>query len=186
MIGQVLLRILYRRVPVEYYGEPARGLRGYSRVLDLGGGNGALYRALGCREYYVVLDVDEQLASMAPSTVCTERVVGDSQRLPLRSEGWRGAIVFHDSLHHFEDPVGALREAARVLREGAVMVYDYSARGVRGRLLYLFEKLLGFPARFLDPGEASKPLREAGLEVIVVDNGFSYRLVAVKKPGREG
>jgi SAM-dependent methyltransferase len=79
---------------------------GSGRVLDLGGGVGALGSPLRARGYrYVNVD----LAPRGPNSV-----VGDAHRLPF-ADGAFELIVSGDSLEHFPEPRLALEEAWRVL-----------------------------------------------------------------------
>ena len=188
MIGQFLLRILYRFVPSSYYSVAAQGLRGESRVLDVGSGRAPFYPVIGGNlEYYVAVDVDEKLLQMQGTQYNLELVVASGEYLPIRGRGWRGVIVFHDSLHHLPGPEKALVEAAETIAPGGrILVYDYDPSTLAGRLLVVLERLLGFPARFLEPSRAAKLLASRGLETIVEKSGTGYRLVAWRKhPGKE-
>ena len=97
-----VLRQLYR----EQFFAPLRDLRSpLQPTVELGAGQGFL------REE-------------DPSVISTDLVrlpglslAADSQRLPFRS-GSVGNVIGLDVLHHFADPVAALREIARVLQPG--------------------------------------------------------------------
>ncbi len=79
---------------------------GSGRVLDLGGGSGALRGPLRERGYaYTNLD-------LAPRG--RGAIVGDAQRAPFAA-GCFGLVVAADSLEHFPDPRAAVAEVRRVM-----------------------------------------------------------------------
>ena len=56
----------------------------------------------------------------------------DGRRLPFADGSW-DTVLFCDVLHHTEDPVGLLREAARVGRH-TVVIKDHSVQGMLARV----------------------------------------------------
>ncbi len=185
-VGQVLLRLLYRYTPVpsSYYDASAR-LSCSTIVVDVGGGTGLLYNALvkHCNpSYYIVLEVDASLASSAERGPGVDVVVGDARRPPLRRI--RGAVlVFNDSLHH----IGGWREAVcRMLEPGeCITIHDFDRGSWRGRLLVLFERLLGFPAEFTTLAELEALLAGCGFHAHRVEyDGFVFTVRACRARDR--
>lgn len=125
------------------------------RVLDVGGGTGALARrlaeALDCR--VDVLDpTPEMVAQMAPHPRLTAHI-GVAEAMPFEDASF-DAVVVSDAFHHFRDQPGAAREFARVVRPGgAVLVLEFDRTGLM-RLIVWGEKLLGEPGAFFTPEEA--------------------------------
>src|SRR5947208_14527991 len=107
---------------------------GSKRVLDVGCATGYLARALGERGCTVSgLEFDAEAAEEARPHL-DRLVVGDVEALDL-AEAFDGdrfdVVVFGDVLEHLRDPLGALRNARRVLTERGSVVVSISnvARG---------------------------------------------------------
>jgi ubiquinone/menaquinone biosynthesis C-methylase UbiE len=152
-------------------------------VVDVGGGSGGLgrevLRAVSV-QLYIVVDIDPVLASMVESGPAVERVVADAHHVPLRRCSAEVA-VFHDSLHHMDRPERVLEEAARVSR--SVLVVDFAPSTGLGRVLKLLERLLGFPAAFLEAGRAAGLLRKYGCSHVTVQHSArsSYTVLCSRK-----
>lgn len=112
-------------------------LRPGQDLLDLGCGPGTITADLAARVApgrVVGLDaaagVLEEAAALAERRgLAVEWVVGDALALPFEDASF-DVVHAHQVLQHLPDPVGALREAARVLRPGgllAVRDVDYAA-----------------------------------------------------------
>ncbi len=108
-------------------------LEGGEWVLDIATGTGRFAKPVSERlKGGKVIGLDQALAmlSVARDMACREsltcylQAAGDAGVLPLRSEIFdRGFVAF--SLHHFKDPVLAVREARRVLKtRGRLAVLD--------------------------------------------------------------
>ncbi len=97
-------------------------LAGGERVLDLGSGSceNALWLPPGCR--YVGLDVSLVGLLMAGEAGRPgARVRGDSEGLPFADAAF-DAVLSTYALEHFHDPGKTLREAARVVRPGGILM----------------------------------------------------------------
>jgi SAM-dependent methyltransferase len=98
------------------------------RVLEVGCGAGGLLRRLDrYGSHPVGLELDPELAAL-----CQERasgasaVCGSAYDLPFRSAS-EDLVALFDTLEHLEDEAGALREVARVLRPGGLVVVSVPA-----------------------------------------------------------
>jgi len=103
------------------------------RLLDIGTGTGRLLELLAPRVVSGVgVDASRAMLALARARLsrpqqaqsgldhCAVRL-GDMYRLPM-PDGAFDTVLLQMVLHHAEDPVGALAEAARVLRPGGTLV----------------------------------------------------------------
>jgi SAM-dependent methyltransferase len=154
-------------------------------VRDAGAATGAVARVLRARGAAVVaVDVSAAMVALAPA----HRVVGDAERLPLR-DGAVAASVAALLLSHVDDPVGVLRELARVTAAGGpvavtAFVTDptlaarhpvkeavdrvLEAAGYRAPAWYVAFKTEGEP-RIGTPGRLAALAGEGGLDEVRVE-----------------
>ena len=174
MSGSLLLRILYRFVPRSYYERAAIKLEKVPgrKVLDIGSGAGHLMGLLRRKEV-IGLDVDIGLLKMASG----DRVLGSAHSSPFMDSCF-DLVIFHDSLHHLEDPSKGIGEARRVLKAGGLLaIFDFDRSSFPVKFLMIFEKLAGFPATFLTLREL---LNLPGLRVVTherEDRGYFFLLL---------
>lgn len=114
------------------------------RVLDLGGGTGALSEFLGrgSREVTVVEPSRRKVASGRRRRPQLRFVQTDAEHLPFEA-GCFERVLSTMAYHHFQDPDRVLGETARVLTPaGRLVVADIDPTSSLGRRLRWFESSL--------------------------------------------
>ena len=101
-------------------------LRGISlrarRTLDAGCGYGAFSAAATARGAALVsLDIGPRLVARAMARAGSRGVVGDACRLPIRDDSF-DVVISSEMLEHTSEPVRAIAELARVLRNAGLLV----------------------------------------------------------------
>jgi ubiquinone/menaquinone biosynthesis C-methylase UbiE len=146
-------------------------------VLEVGGGSGRAAAAIDADP--VILDASRGMLARARARGL-QGVLADAGRLPV-GDGRADAVLIVDALHHFPEPRTALAEAVRVLRPGgALVVRDFDPTTLRGRLVSVGERALGWPATLLQPDRLQALLDDLGLEATVQDRGLTYTVVGLK------
>lgn len=148
-------------------------------VIDLAGGTGRFARALSPPHDVTVVDLSRPMLAKARD-YGIDGVQGDATRLPIPTDAV-DAIVIADAYHHFPDPDAVLGDVHRVLRPGGVVVVrEFNPTTLRGGLIILAERALGWPAEFRLPGELASDLTAAGFDARILDDGFGYTAVGRK------
>ena len=120
-----------RRVVAAYLkGEDVHGMvaarfaaAGCRTVLDIGCGFGRLAQSLPSGLAWTGIDSSPTMLAEAPRPV----VRADAVRLPFASGAFDAAAAMY-MLYHLEEPLGAIREAYRVLRPGGVFAASAPSR----------------------------------------------------------
>ena len=169
-----------------------QGVRPTGRVLEIGGGGGAMAAQLlaasapADQVQLTVTDFDPVMVAAAQDRLQrfgdrAQARVADAAALPFGDDEFDTVVSFI-MLHHVVDWEQALREAVRVLRPGGTLV-GYDLLGTApARILHRLE---GAPHRFIDRGQlrphlAGLPLRE----VTVRENAALTRFRATRTAGR--
>jgi SAM-dependent methyltransferase len=111
------------------------------RLIEVGAGYGRLADEYGGYREVVLLDASDALLKAARERLVGSPrftiVAGDAFQLPYPDSSFDAAVCVR-VLHHFEDPRPAIRELARVLRPGGVLVVEFAnKRNLKGMLARL-------------------------------------------------
>jgi len=143
------------------------------RVLDVGGGTGIIAGLMApLVKQVVVADPSEKMLGFAPkdATKNVKTVRASAQRLPFKP-GSFDLVYCTDSLHHFPEETGKLRETGsaikgmlRVLKKGGkLVIIDMDPASWRVKLLIVFENwILGNKCIFVGPGKLEALLSGQG------------------------
>ncbi len=185
MIGQHLLRFFYKKKPRPnsfIYRDTIKHLADIDGdTLDLGGGPGYLYLYLKVKPYYVVQDLDYVMLSYGDSDV--DKVQAAAEEEVFR-KGAFDYIIIHDALHHFHNVELALRNATSISKK-EIYIFEIELDKLLGKIIKVFELLLGFPGNFYKSKELVEKIREinSGLKIEIVKMGkFRYLLRALHQP----
>jgi len=99
-------------------------------VVDIGCGPGNVYRALrdccGTPSLLIGIDFGEGALEIAQE-LGYEPVLADAQKLPFMS-GFADVVILNATIHHSDDMESVLREAARIVRPGGLLLTDYDVQ----------------------------------------------------------
>ena len=179
MIGQHLLRFFYKKRPKPdsfMYRDTIKHLSNIDGdTLDLGGGPGYLYLYLPVKNYYVVQDIDYIMLSHGEADV--DRVQAAAEEKVFRNGSFDN-IIIHDALHHFNDVDETLYNVLAIARK-TILIFEIELGKLVGKIIKLFELLLGFPGKFFKSEELARKVNEIDprIKVEIVKMGkFRYLL----------
>lgn len=160
------------------------GLPSGSSVLDVGGGTGVLARHVaavsGCA--VTVLDHDPLAVETASARSGVTVALGDAAAMPFPDASFDAAL-FIDAFHHVTDQRSAVRETARVLRPGGlVLVTERDPAYFAAKLTFTYERMIGESVSAHTPEALAAMFREVGIEgESRMGSGDSYRFLGVRK-----
>ena len=141
-------------------------------LLDLGTGTGRMLELLGPLAGRAI-GVDQSPQMLSVARVRIERAglghvqlrQGDIYALPVIGDAY-DLVVMHQVLHYLDDPLRAIREAARVLRPaGRLLIADFAPHEEEALRTAHAHRRLGFARE-----EVAGFLAAAGLDLIATDN----------------
>lgn len=157
-------------------------LDGDRRILDVGGGTGALGQHLhdATGAAVTVLDATPEMIRYIPESGPVRGVLGVAEEMPFDDDSF-DAVIVTDAFHHFRDQPAAVDEFRRVVRSGGgVIVVELDPRPWFMRAIVRGEKLLGEPGSFFAPGEMCEFMAAHGVEGTCTPmRGVSYRFVGL-------
>lgn len=147
------------------------------RILDVGCGGGQTVRTLAEATDRIVCGVDYSRASAATARATNADLIaggrvlianGSVSQLPFADDAFDLATAV-ETFYYWPDPIGDLREVARVLKPGGrlVIIAETYAGKVRGALLALPMRLLR--ARHLTVEQQRAMFLAAGFADVVID-----------------
>lgn len=151
-----------------------------NRILDVGGGTGALAGRLhqATNAQVTVLDPTPQMLRYIPEGGPVKAVLGTAEKMAFEDNSF-DVVIVTDAFHHFRDQPAAVEEFRRVVRSGGgVVVVDLDPRGVIMRVIAVAEKLLGEPGAFFTPDQMCSFMSEHGVDGTCTKmGGAGYRFV---------
>jgi ubiquinone/menaquinone biosynthesis C-methylase UbiE len=168
---------------------PLRGL-----ALDVGTGKGLLAVELARQGLEVVsIDVDDQergLARMlADEAGLASRITfedGDAAKLPY-PEGRFGCVAMMDVLHHLTDPSPVLREMARVVEVGGLLlIADFDDQGFELVSRVHCAEGHEHPRTAATVSAANDELVASGFRCVARTNGHQHNVVVMQKRAAQG
>jgi ubiquinone/menaquinone biosynthesis C-methylase UbiE/DNA-binding transcriptional ArsR family regulator len=141
-------------------------------LLDLGTGTGRMLELLGSLATRAVgIDQSPQMLSVARARI--ERAglrnvqlrQGDIYAAPVEADGY-DLVIMHQVLHYLDDPLRAIREAARALRPGGrLLIVDFAPHEEETLRTAHAHRRLGFAAE-----EIAGFMASAGLDLMTKDD----------------
>ncbi|GAB4123274.1 MAG: metalloregulator ArsR/SmtB family transcription factor [Rhodothalassiaceae bacterium] len=186
------IRSLY--VPEEEVEHRLLGLLETHRVrdlLDIGTGTGRILEIFAPHvERGLGIDLSPEMLTVARASLAAREIghcqvrLGDMYDIPVGNESFDLAIL-HQVLHFAEDPAGALREAARVLRpDGRMVIVDFAPHEMEELREQHQHRRLGFSDE-----EIASLARQGGLRVESTDcldgGALSVKLWRLSKHGED-
>lgn len=148
------------------------------RLLDLGGGTGALAallaRVVPCT--VTVVDSSPPMLRYAADLAGVEPVLSDATALGFADGAFDAALVC-EAFHHMPEREAVAREIARVVRAGGAVVIAEQDAGARStHIVSLVERMLGEPAGFMRPTDLERLMAKAGVPGSTQRHGSSSYL----------
>ena len=157
-------------------------------ILDVGGGTGTLAAKLQSEKHQVfVLDRSEKMLSKAKGKgIPGENLVqSDVRSIPFNDEIF-DLVTCLDALHHFPESEKGLKEMARVLKPGGIiLIFDFDPEKKTTKVLKNIERCLGEPTEFYTPEGLRDLLWSFGIEgEIKPQNAWQFLYEGQKKKRR--
>lgn len=145
---------------------PLLELQGSERVLDVGGGTGAVAHALvkASGAHVTVLDSSAKMLAQVPSHRRIRKVHATAKSLPFQAESF-DVVLCTSALHQIEPQNIALAAMRRVLKpDGRLVLVDFDPQSLVGPVLHWGEALLRLGHQYPTRQALADLLAEAGFE----------------------
>lgn len=183
LIGRVHKTVVFERRVRVLADKLQRLIPPGAHVLDVGTGDGQLAKMIGEKSKSSV----EGLEVLIRPRTHIQVTLFDGTKIPKKAKSF-DLVSFVDVLHHVEDPVALLAEAARVARK-AVVIKDHLCETALDRTTLRMMDLIGnaphgvaLPYNYASYSTWMKWFDEAGLEVDILDTDvplYAFPLSAV-------
>lgn len=152
---------------------------GEESVLDVGAGTGVMSEfAYKCNSKLKYIAADPAEGMIRYASTYLETHIASAEALPFEENSF-DALLMGKSLHHFQDPQMAFKEAVRVLKQnGKLFIYDFDVSTLMGKSICMMERLLGEPANFYEPSKLKELLESYGFTVQINKHRWRYTLSA--------
>lgn len=183
------------------YGRHARRLQpevleeierlGFSTILDVGCGTGALLEAIAAAHpdaRLLGIDLSPEMIAVARGRLGSgaELRVADAEHLPF-ADGEADLLVCVDSFHHYPNPVAALGEMLRLTALGGTLVMGewHVGRVMRGLMNWLLPRTPSGDVRIYTPSELAGLAANAGYQVLRSEPAaVRGQLLVARRPAR--
>lgn len=158
-----------------------------TRVLDIGGGTGAVAELVAPRSIVFVLEPDpRKIAHGHYERPRFGFVEGGAERLPFPDHSFDRAMMLL-SFHHIPRQAQALREVRRVLVPGGRLVMQElsPSEGVGKWVAALERTVMRQDVSFHEPAALAEMLEQSGFAALVVRPASKGYFVAASRPGVE-
>lgn len=158
-------------------------LQGTEKILDVGGGTGALARLIveRTRAEVTVLDASSRMLDQIPAHPRLHKAHGPANSLPFHADSF-DLVVCTAAMHLLTPHQATLSAMRRVLRPGGKLyLQDFDKAGLVGPLLLRGEEIFKQGAEYLSRQELEPMLKEQGFSGrFVLFNLFQYAFVGYK------
>jgi dolichyl-phosphate beta-glucosyltransferase len=144
-------------------------------LVDIGAGPGGVTAMLGwAPDRSMALERNTQLVQETKRRNAVQAVVGDAAQLPI-ADATANIVCLLDVIEHLTDPVSAIREATRILRNDGRLIINVPAHP---RLWSSADEVLGHARRYTRMS-LSAELEQGGCTVVWSTHVFSWLVVPV-------
>jgi SAM-dependent methyltransferase len=163
-IANHILRLLYTRIlsedKIEYrvVKNEVGELEGV--IVDLGGGPGYIEKVISQKGGGYIIDVDIDFYLLREGSIDIDKVMASADDKIFRDNSIDHVII-HDAFHHFANQDRVLKNYIEMTGR-CIHIIDYDSSRMGGKLLNIFEKLIGFKSRFPNIKNLIKDISQLG------------------------
>mgnify|MGYP001607863065 FL=1 len=106
---------------------------------------------------------------------------GQGENLPFENSSI-DKIILVDVFHHIQNQSAAVSEIARITKiNGKIIIGEFNPATFVGKLIVVFERVLGFNSKFYKPKDLSELFYSNGFKVDVFDKGKAVYYILAEK-----